>query len=252
MPGLTSPKQNTADRYRIELNGKTIDYTVRYSPRARYVRLVIKPVTGLIVTVPRSYTIEKLPDILHTKSGWILKKLSEYGQVQPLLMKAELRSGDKVPYLGGYLMVELRAISGHHQCVGIEQDKLIVSPGAQNPHVIDAVRKWYLAQAELLIKEKVDKLSKSIGVTYSRLTIRGQKTLWGSCSRRGTLSFNWKLLMAPEPVIEYVIIHELIHLKVMNHGKTFWKLVAVHCPEWREHKQWLRKHGFLLSYQLSL
>ncbi len=101
-----------------------------------------------------------------------------------------------------------------------------------------------------LVEEKIDKLSAHLGVRYNRLVIRGQKTRWGSCSRKSNLSFNWKLIMAPEPVINYVIIHELAHLKEMNHTKRFWELVAQYCPRWREHKKWLNDHTAELGTKL--
>jgi predicted metal-dependent hydrolase len=75
------------------------------------------------------------------------------------------------------------------------------------------------------------------------LSDRGQKTRWRSCSQKGNLSFNWKLIMMPEPVIDYVIVHELAHLKEMNHTKRFWELVGKHCLEWRYHRKWLKDHG---------
>jgi predicted metal-dependent hydrolase len=89
-----------------------------------------------------------------------------------------------------------------------------------------------------------------MGISYQRIAIRGQKTRWGSCSRKKNLSFNWKLIMAPGSVVEYVIIHELLHLKEMNHSKRFWELVARYCPGWRENKKWLKQHEADLTSKL--
>jgi len=106
---------------------------------------------------------------------------------------------------------------------------------------------WYREQAEKLIRKRADELCARLGVKYGRLTIRGVKTRWGSCSHKGNLNFNWKLIMAPEPVVEHVIIHELAHLKEMNHAKRFRELVAELCPGWRDHKRWLKDHECMLS-----
>jgi predicted metal-dependent hydrolase len=241
---ISSTRLNSTEKHQIELNGQNITYTIRHSFRARYVRLVIRPATGLTVTIPSSYTVERVPDIIRAKSGWILKKLAEYSQNRPPVYKEELRSGDEVPYLGRYLKLELQTTADNHTFLDRERGTLVINPGPDNQHTIDALRTWYRAQAEEIITEKVGKLSGVVGVTFSKLIIRGQKTIWGSCSRKKTLSFNWKLVTAPESVMEYVIIHELVHLKAMNHGKTFWKLVELHCPQWREHKRWLKEHGF--------
>jgi len=96
-----------------------------------------------------------------------------------------------------------------------------------------AVEAWYRAEAVRIVGGKLSALAPRLGVNYGRVTLRGQKTRWGSCSRQGNLSFNWRLVMAPERVIEYVVIHELAHLKQMDHSKAFWALVEVHCPDWR-------------------
>ena len=82
-----------------------------------------------------------------------------------------------------------------------------------------------------------------IGVEYARIEVRGQRTLWGSCSPRGTLSFNWRLALAPLEVLEYVVVHELCHLRVANHSKRFWALVERHRPHYRAERDWLREHG---------
>ena len=82
-----------------------------------------------------------------------------------------------------------------------------------------------------------------LGVTYRRIRIGGQRTLWGSCSTRGTLSFNWRLVLAPLEVLDYVVVHELCHLRVADHSRSFWALVERHRPPWRDQRDWLRKHG---------
>ena len=82
-----------------------------------------------------------------------------------------------------------------------------------------------------------------LGVGYRRIRIGGQRTLWGSCSARGTLSFNWRLVLAPFEVLDYVVVHELCHLRVPNHSRRFWALVERHRPGWRTQRDWLREHG---------
>jgi predicted metal-dependent hydrolase len=91
-----------------------------------------------------------------------------------------------------------------------------------------------------------------VGVAYRRIRIGGQRTLWGSCSPRGTLSFNWRLVLAPLAVAEYVVLHELCHLRVPNHSRSFWALVDQYRPRWRDERAWLREHGAeLLAFKPS-
>ena len=84
------------------------------------------------------------------------------------------------------------------------------------------------------------------GVSYARLAIRGQRTRWASCSSSGTMSFNWRLLLAPAEILDYVVEHEVAHLEVPDHSERFWSLLASRCPEWRGHEAWLRRHGHAL------
>jgi predicted metal-dependent hydrolase len=101
--------------------------------------------------------------------------------------------------------------------------------------------------ARIAARELVSALAEEeagrLGVAYRRIRIGGQRTLWGSCSPRGTLSFNWRLVLAPAEVLDYVVVHELCHLRVPNHSRRFWGLVEERRPHWREQRDWLREHG---------
>jgi len=103
------------------------------------------------------------------------------------------------------------------------------------------------SEARLGARELVSALAEEeaarLGVRYERIRIGGQRTLWGSCSSRGTLSFNWRLVLTPPEVLDYVVVHELCHLRVPNHSRRFWALVARQRPHWREQRAWLREHG---------
>ncbi|MFL5874323.1 MAG: M48 family metallopeptidase, partial [Solirubrobacteraceae bacterium] len=96
------------------------------------------------------------------------------------------------------------------------------------------------------IAPRLDHATATLGRPYTKLTIRNQRTRWGSCSATGAMSFNWRLLLAPEPVLDYVVWHEACHLKVADHSDRFWGLVERHCPDWREHARWLRRNGSAL------
>ena len=97
--------------------------------------------------------------------------------------------------------------------------------------------------ARELISTLAEEHRERIGVEYRRIRIGGQRTLWGSCSPRGTLSFNWRLVLAPLEVVDYVVVHELCHLRVPNHSQRFWALVERHRPHWRQQRDWLRDYG---------
>jgi len=236
---------------KITVNGQTISYIIKRSTRAKHVRLEVGQETGLTVVIPSFYKLKHLPALLESKSNWILGKLTRYGQVQSLSDEKGPKSGDTISYLGRNLEVVKRQNRRNANSIKLERSRLVVAIGSASSRLNLILEQWYRMQAAKLIRERANKLSARLGLTYNRILIRGQKTRWGSCSYKGNLSFNWKLIMAPETVIDYVIIHELAHLKEMNHSKRFWELVAEHCPQWREHKKWLKDHETELADKLS-
>jgi predicted metal-dependent hydrolase len=106
--------------------------------------------------------------------------------------------------------------------------------------------------ARELISAIAEEEAEQLGVAYRRIRIGGQRMLWGSCSSAGTLSFNWRLMLAPLEVLDYVVVHELCHLRVPDHSRRFWALVEGRRPRWREERNWLREHGSeLLAFKAS-
>jgi len=223
---------------------------LRRSFKARRVRLEVSQRTGLTVIIPRAYDISRLSGLLKSKERWIARSLEKFSQPRSSAAPRKLKSGDTVPYLGGEL--ELVKRENHNgDSIVLEGNKLAVSPNLFDNGLLESeLERWYRTEAVMLITETADRFSSEMGIDYKKIVIRGQKTRWGSCSRKKNLSFNWKLIMAPEPVIEYVVIHEILHLKEMNHSQRFWELVARYCPGWREHKKWLKQHESDLTARL--
>ncbi len=109
-----------------------------------------------------------------------------------------------------------------------------------------ASERWYRAEARRRIEASVAQHAAALDIPYARIAIRDQRTRWGSCSTSGTLSFNWRLVVAPERVLDYVVVHELLHVREPNHSKAFWGLLDRHRPAWRDEAAWLRAHGDVL------
>ena len=117
-----------------------------------------------------------------------------------------------------------------------------------DPHAVSEARARVAARVRAAAVAEAE--AQALGVAYTRLAIRGQRTRWGSCSARGTLSINWRLVLAPPPVLDYVVVHELCHLREPNHSPRFWALVEARRPDWRTQRDWLRDHGEeLLAFQ---
>jgi predicted metal-dependent hydrolase len=210
-----------------------IYYTVRRSDRARRVRITVEASRGVEVVLPRRAAERDAAAAVRELRPWIERRLRDVSAQRAAIAAR----GDTVPYLGGDLRLVPEA--GRTRVVQRGQTLLTPDGGARTP----ALERWYRRMAKLELEPRVERAAAQLGSSYARLSIRGQKTRWGSCTAAGALSFNWRLLLAPEAVLDYVVWHEVCHLQAMNHSPRFWSLVAAHCPDYREHAAWLRRHG---------
>lgn len=215
----------------------TFDYRVRRSDRARRVRVRLDPAHGLEVVLPRRASEREAAVAIRELRPWIERRMAELQRTRD----AVAARGASVPYLGEALA--LVAEPGRTR-VHRRAETLLV-PGGGEDHR-PALERWYRRQARLEVAPRLDAATAAAGTAYSGLTIRGQRTRWASCSATGAMSFNWRLLLAPEPVLDYVVWHEVCHLEVMDHSPRFWRLLAERCPDYRAHAGWLRRHGATL------
>ena len=151
----------------------------------------------------------------------------------------------RVPFMGRELAVRVVADSESESTVLREEDGalLILRSPADAAHPHDLLRQWYREKAREIFVSRTTHFAEVMGLKFGRISIKDQRSLWGSCSREGNLNFNWRVVMAPPEALDYLVIHELAHLKEMNHSRRFWAVVAEHCPAWREHRRWLRDHS---------
>ena len=214
------------------LRREQIAYTVRRSDRARRVRVTVE--SGRVeVVLPRRAPVSAAGDAVTEFDGWIRRRLAEAQRTRSLVAAR----GDTVPYLGRSLT--LLAQPGRTR-VHRRGDVLLVPDGDARDR---AIERWYRRSAREEIGPRLDRACATAGLAYSRLTIRGQRTRWASCSTSGAMSFNWRLLLAPAEVLDYVVWHEVCHLQVMDHSPRFWALLQRFCPDYRDRSAWLRRHG---------
>jgi hypothetical protein len=224
-----------------------ISYTVRRSDRARHARIVVDA-SGVEVVVPRRMSLRHVEPFVQQKSPWIERTLRRFREAEEALPAPELEHGGSVPYLGGELLlrvtVEPDRVRDH---VARRGEVLHVKVGDHGQErVREALERWYRKRARVEVAARLDSATRRAGTRYTRLTIRSQRTRWASCSSGGAMSFNWRLLLAPEPILDYVVEHEVAHLEVLDHSPAFWRLLGSRCPEYREHERWLKSHGAAL------
>jgi predicted metal-dependent hydrolase len=214
------------------------DYTVRRSDRARRVRVRVDPRSGEVeVVLPRRAAAREAASAVVELRGWIARRRAEVAVAQA---RVAAREGT-VPYLGVDLL--LRAEPGRTR-VHRRGDVLLVPSDAAAAHA--AIERWYRRQARAEIAPRLDAAAAAVGKSYTKLTVRDQRTRWGSCSSSGAMSFNWRLLLAPDAVLEYVVRHEACHLAVMDHSPRFWGLMGGVMPGYELPRRWLRDHGATL------
>jgi len=183
---------------------------------------------GLVVTAPAGARMHEIRTVVERRGDWVAAALAEARALAP----PPLALGDRIPLLGGSVVIV--AGGGHGG------DRLAVPAGAS----VDAtVESWYRRTARTHFAAAMDAWAPRIGVTPARLTVRAQRSRWGSASAAGTISINWRLVTAPPEVGEYVVVHELVHLRHMDHSPAFWACVATHWPSHRREREWLRRHG---------
>jgi predicted metal-dependent hydrolase len=211
---------------------REFDYRVRRSERARRIRVNVDA-DGVEVVLPRRAAAREAAAAVRELEPWIRRRLSELAHAQ----QAVAARGDAVPYLGELLQVRAEpARTRVHRRGAV----LWAPAGADRK---PALERWYRRAARAEIASRLEHACALAGLSYSKLTIRGQRTRWASCSRSGAMSFNWRLLLAPEAVLDYVVWHEVCHLEVMDHSPRFWALLERWCPDYREQSRWLRRHG---------
>jgi predicted metal-dependent hydrolase len=212
-----------------------IPYTVRRSARARRVRVNVHAHTGVEVVLPARAPERAAAAAVREMRPWIERRLSD---AQEVLARIAARGG-AVPYLGTSL--ELVPEDGRTR-VHRRGERLLVPAGDARP----ALERFYRRAARAEIAPRLDRATALAGTSYRDLSIRAQRTRWASCSAGGRMSFNWRLLLAPERVLEYVVWHEVCHLEILDHSPRFWALVERRWPSWREDRDWLSRNGATL------
>ena len=219
----------------VELGGKQVPVRLYRDTRARRIILRIddRDGDGVSVTLPRRVPLREGMDLIHEKAQWVLERL---GGLPPRVAFAD---GASVP-LGG-VEHTIRHIPDKRGVVRREGAEILVAGGPE--HLARRLRDWLKKEARSRIGSLVGDKAAALGRTAGRVTIRDTRSRWGSCSADGNLSFCWRLVMAPESVLDYVVAHEVAHLAEPHHGPKFWRLVETLTSDMEASRDWLRRNG---------
>lgn len=234
---VTPPLPPPDPRQHLQVGGRTVPLLFVHHPRARRYLLRLRADGVARVTVPRRGSLSAARDFAARNIGWLEQQFQRLA-ARPQA-PAQWHAGTEIYFRGERVRLEFVADQIHF---GSEQIKLPPTPADLRPVVQKHLRQ--LAAQEL--PARVRELAKLHGVEVSRVSVRDQKSRWGSCSRRGTISLNWRLIQTPASVRDYIILHELAHRRQMNHSDKFWSEVARLCPDYLAAERWLKQHAHWL------
>lgn len=193
----------------------------------------------------------QIKDFIKLKSDWINKKVIAL-KARPKFSRKEFISGEEFLYLGKHY--QLQIFDGGQKGISIEGDNLKLFFGNQSTLREPRIRagrmleKWFKQKAEENLSERTAYYAEIMDLKFGDLKVRNYKSQWGSCSSRGDLKYNWRLIMAPLEILDYVVVHELSHIKHHNHSKAYWALVENHMPDYKLRRKWLRENGGSLGF----
>jgi predicted metal-dependent hydrolase len=227
-----------------------ITYGLRRSNRKKTVNIAVDPREGVLVTAPQDIDAEHVHRIIARKARWIADKLGDLRENNGTAYDREFVSGESFPYLGRNYRLKIipdaragilpRLLRGRFE---VRVDRLL--PVTQRSTIIrSALCRWYQEHAAQRIPERVSSLALRLGMISPPILIRDQQKRWASCDRRGQIRFNWRIIMAPISLVDYVVAHELCHLMRHDHSPTFWKLLRTVMPDYVERRERLRREGW--------
>lgn len=249
----------------LHLPGGPLDYTLRRSPRSRGLRVVIHPDRGVVVTVPapgrrgwadpeqhvRPFLIEREP--------WLRRHLDQHARDRAALAaRGGLRDGAELRFRGEPHRLRILPAgprvrrSSVERIGGVFQDEIVLRRGASDRRSTALILEaWLKPRARAEIERAIARHATALAVSPAAISVRDQRTRWGSASRQGRLAFSWRLILAPPEALETVVVHELAHLRVFGHGPMFWAFVASRRPDHVVWRRWLRDHSMDLHGALN-
>jgi len=230
-----------------------IDYSIVESNR-KTVSVVVDPAEGVIVKAPKETDKSQIQQIVTKKAPWILRKLRGVRELVRAPLKKEFVSGESFSYLGRNYRLKVNKTKSETSRISLVGGRFVIN---MDPSVSDEIRAeivrsalvdWYMDHARVRLVERVRIYAPKVDAYPSRIVVKKQLKRWGSCTKNKMVNFNWKIIMAPMSVVDYVVVHELCHLRKPSHSPMFWILLRSVLPDYEERRNWLRINGKRLSF----
>ncbi|MCX4241342.1 M48 family metallopeptidase [Paraliomyxa miuraensis] len=233
---------------RVQWGRTRIDYAIRRSTRRKTVAVAVDPVQGVLLTAPQGVAVGRLDEVVRDKARWIVERLRTVGQVETPVPPRQLVSGESYLYLGRAYRLRVRE-TGCDGAAKLVRGWLEVpvrrglAEAERRDVVLGAIGDWYRTHARARLPERVDQWAARLGVEPADVLVRDQRKRWASCDDSGVLRFNWRVIQAPMRLVDYVVAHELVHLRYREHTAAFWARLGMVMPDYEARKEALRRLG---------
>jgi predicted metal-dependent hydrolase len=239
------------NKAKIQYGTTTIPYHIIKSKRIKTSEIIVDS-DRITIRTPLNKNLSDIQRIISDKAAWILKKQKEYREIIPQITKPTFEEGSTLPYLGrNYPLRILKERQAENSIELVDGEFTIgIKPSKQSPANTTKIKKlyedWLIKNAQLVFKHKVGEYSKKLDVRPRRIVIKNLKNRWGSMTKERSVNLNVNLLKTPEDIIDYIIIHELCHLKIKEHSHHYWDLIHRFMPNYQEKIDWLKINGSAL------
>ncbi|MEY9867264.1 putative metal-dependent hydrolase [Peribacillus sp. B2I2] len=233
-----------------------IEYDIEYADDKKDVSIIVEWMEGIRLIAPKSITDEQINEVVRKKAPTILQKLKEVNEITEPPLPKEFVSGEKFKYLGRNYRLKV------YKEEGLPKAKLAFIRGrfiATVPYGMDEYEKrkqlmelfrtWYLEHGKTKIQSRLKLYCAKMGVTPNDVQLKEQKMRWGTCTTEGNIYLNWRIMLAPMSILDYVLVHEMAHLRFMNHSNDYWNFVRSILPDYEQRKEWLRINGPTLTLE---
>jgi len=238
----------------VEFGNRKINFEIKRGDRKKSVAIRVHPTATVTVFTPRHLDDEKIRMIIRKKARWIIEKQEQIKSNRDSNPVKEFVSGESFPYLGRHYRLKVtKSIPENEEKCRLVSGRFLVEVDGKSDMMSNrsAVKKvllgWYLEHAEEKIKGRISRFARLIGKCPKSIKMKNQEKRWGSCSRSGIIRLNWKIIMAPISVMDYVIVHELCHLIYPHHSVQFWQKVQSIIPDYKRRREWLKRFSLQID-----
>jgi predicted metal-dependent hydrolase len=226
---------------------KTVDFSVTYRER-KTIEISVEPPDIVTVVAPIDTPDDIIIQKVKSKASWIVQQIYDFKDTKYIHIKKEFVNGESFMYLGRNYSLQINIDGNKESEVKLYQGKFYITIKENNEALIEkAMMKWYKEKALEKITQRVKYYQSYFNKKPTNIKVKEQHKRWGSCTAKNELLFNWKCIMAPSPILDYIVVHEMCHMYEKNHSQKFWDMIFSVLPDYERRKEWLKNNGVRMS-----